>query len=109
MNLLLLLLLLALMLSLNQCVCFYLVFVAFIDYFYRFNCCFVDCVVELLVTWIRENLLNGSSFTVFIMLGCTNDSLKFFIGIIVQGLTWLLPERFSESEIGPEAGFVKLW
>lgn len=43
------------------------------------------------------------------MLGCTKDSLKFFIGIIVQGLTWLLPERFSESEIGPEAGFVKLW
>ena len=28
---------------------------------------------------------------------------------IVQGLTWLLPERFSDSEIGPEAGFVKLW
>ncbi|GKU90752.1 hypothetical protein SLEP1_g4704 [Rubroshorea leprosula] len=22
------------------------------------------------------------------------------------GLTWLLPERFSTSEIGPEAGFV---
>jgi hypothetical protein len=26
-----------------------------------------------------------------------------------QGLTWLLPERFSESEIGPEAGFVNFW
>ncbi|RVX01014.1 Peroxisome biogenesis protein 16 [Vitis vinifera] len=25
-----------------------------------------------------------------------------------RGLTWLLPERFSSSEIGPEAGFVKL-
>jgi len=24
-------------------------------------------------------------------------------------LTWLLPERFSESEIGPEAGFVNFW
>ncbi|GAY57207.1 hypothetical protein CUMW_177660, partial [Citrus unshiu] len=28
---------------------------------------------------------------------------------LANGLTWLLPERFSESEIGPEAGFVKLW
>lgn len=27
----------------------------------------------------------------------------------VQGMTWLLPERFSNSEIGPEAGFLKLW
>lgn len=26
---------------------------------------------------------------------------------LANGLTWLLPERFSESEIGPEAGFVK--
>jgi peroxin-16 len=25
---------------------------------------------------------------------------------LANGLTWLLPERFSESEIGPEAGFV---
>ena len=23
----------------------------------------------------------------------------------MQGLTWLLPEKFSASEIGPEAGF----
>ena len=29
--------------------------------------------------------------------------------IVAQGLTWLLPERFSASEIWPEAGFVKLW
>ncbi|CAK7347983.1 unnamed protein product [Dovyalis caffra] len=28
---------------------------------------------------------------------------------LANGLTWLLPERFSDSEIGPEAGFVKLW
>ncbi|KAL3649510.1 hypothetical protein CASFOL_005913 [Castilleja foliolosa] len=27
---------------------------------------------------------------------------------LANGLTWLLPERFSESEIGPEAGFVEL-
>lgn len=27
----------------------------------------------------------------------------------IQGMTWLLPERFSESEIGPEAGLLKLW
>ncbi|KAF8380345.1 hypothetical protein HHK36_027830 [Tetracentron sinense] len=27
---------------------------------------------------------------------------------LANGLTWLLPERFSASEIGPEAGFVKL-
>lgn len=26
----------------------------------------------------------------------------------VQGLTWLLPEKFSASEIGPEAGFSML-
>ncbi|KAK4411340.1 Peroxisome biogenesis protein 16 [Sesamum angolense] len=26
---------------------------------------------------------------------------------LANGLTWLLPERFSESEIGPEAGFVE--
>ncbi|KAK9204605.1 hypothetical protein WN943_014867 [Citrus x changshan-huyou] len=25
---------------------------------------------------------------------------------LANGLTWLLPERFSESEIGPEAGFM---
>ncbi|KAL3618693.1 hypothetical protein CASFOL_037512 [Castilleja foliolosa] len=28
---------------------------------------------------------------------------------LANGLTWLLPERFSESEIGPEAGFVEFW
>lgn len=28
---------------------------------------------------------------------------------LANGLTWLLPERFSESEIGPEAGFVNFW
>ncbi|KAF9614776.1 hypothetical protein IFM89_020630 [Coptis chinensis] len=28
---------------------------------------------------------------------------------LANGLTWLLPERFSETEIGPEAGFVNLW
>lgn len=33
------------------------------------------------------------------------DYSEFFI----QGMTWLLPERFSESEIGPEAGLLKLW
>lgn len=26
-----------------------------------------------------------------------------------QGLTWLLPDEFGYSEIGPEAGFVKFW
>lgn len=26
---------------------------------------------------------------------------------LANGMTWLLPERFSDSEIGPEAGFVK--
>lgn len=26
---------------------------------------------------------------------------------LANGFTWLLPERFSESEIGPEAGFLK--
>lgn len=35
--------------------------------------------------------------------------LMVILEIILQGMTWLLPERFSESEIGPEAGFVKLW
>jgi hypothetical protein len=37
--------------------------------------------------------------------------LFFYLGVenILQGLTWLLPERFSDSEIGPEAGFVKFW
>nr|POF15072.1 peroxisome biogenesis protein 16 [Quercus suber] len=28
---------------------------------------------------------------------------------LANGMTWLLPERFSDSEIGPEAGFVKFW
>lgn len=35
--------------------------------------------------------------------------LSFGFKYLLQGLTWLLPERFSSSEIGPEAGFVKLW
>jgi peroxin-16 len=29
-------------------------------------------------------------------------------GSFANGLTWLLPEKFSASEIGPEAGFVIL-
>lgn len=36
-------------------------------------------------------------------------SASYMVLNTVQGLTWLLPERFSDSEIGPEAGFVKLW
>lgn len=34
-----------------------------------------------------------------------------YLGVenLLQGMTWLLPERFSDSEIGPEAGFVKFW
>lgn len=38
-----------------------------------------------------------------------NVIINLVVENIVQGLTWLLPERFSESEIGPEAGFVKVW
>jgi hypothetical protein len=45
----------------------------------------------------------GSDVTVF-QKCCLIQFSKF-----AQGLTWLLPERFSASEIGPEAGFVKLW
>lgn len=38
-------------------------------------------------------------------------ALLSYLGVenLLQGMTWLLPERFSDSEIGPEAGFVKFW
>lgn len=32
--------------------------------------------------------------------------LSWVLSFFVQGMTWLLPERFSASEIGPEAGSV---
>lgn len=50
---------------------------------------------------IVESLLYMSIFTPLVIL--------FVDRICGQGLTWLLPERFSESEIGPEAGFVNFW
>lgn len=40
-----------------------------------------------------------------------SGALLSYLGVenLLQGMTWLLPERFSDSEIGPEAGFVKFW
>lgn len=38
-----------------------------------------------------------------------NIVINLVVENIVQGFTWLLPERFSDSEIGPEAGFVNVW
>lgn len=37
----------------------------------------------------------------------TNRDFVRQLGSLINGLTWLLPDEFGYSEIGPEAGFVK--
>lgn len=49
-------------------------------------------VMEAYKRWIRRN----------------KDFVRQFDSL-ANNFTWFLPDEFAESEIGPEAGFVKFW
>jgi len=72
----------------------------------------IDCLNSLDITdtwhWHRNLIISGE-FVVDVLHVFENCFLIWVFKNFAQGLTWLLPERFSASEIGPEAGFVKLW
>lgn len=72
--------------------------------------------------WVRTNrefvhsieslasvsMLECSFCVGFLGFECCNCEglMVWMIWCMLQGFTWFLPERFSASEIGPEAGFV---